>query len=83
MDNTWSYLELKAAEYARRASMHYIKSAQNYNSCNLEEALQHALSAATDLEYSTRYAQQAYDYCFDTMSDDQPEMRVIRQNKKQ
>ena len=70
MDNVWSDHELKAAEYAKRAAMHYQKAAECNDSGNIEKALHYALLAATDMDYSTIHAKQANDYCFKIMIND-------------
>jgi hypothetical protein len=70
MNNVWSDHELKAAEYAKWAAVHYKKAAE-YNDCGkIEKALHHALLAATNMDYSSLHAKQANDYCFKTMIDD-------------
>jgi hypothetical protein len=74
MNNFWSDHELKAAEYAKRAAMHYTKAAEYNDSGKIEKALHHALLAATDMDYSTQHAKLANDYCFKIMMDDMLEI---------
>jgi hypothetical protein len=70
MNNVWSEHELKAAEYAKRAAMHYQKAAEFNDSGNIEKALHYALLAANDMDTSTIHAKQANDYCFKIMLND-------------
>lgn len=70
MNNVWSDHELKAAEYAKRAVIHYTKAAEYNDSGNLEKALHYALLAANDMDYSTQHAKYANDYCYKFMIND-------------
>jgi hypothetical protein len=67
MNNVWSEHELKAADFAKLASIHFQKAAEFNDAGDFEQALHQALLAATDMEYSTLHAKQANDYCFENM----------------
>jgi hypothetical protein len=70
MNNVWSDHELKAAEYAKRAALNYIKAAEYNDSGNLQQALHYALLAANDMDYSAQHAKYANDYCYKAMLND-------------
>ncbi len=69
MDSIWSRHALKAAEFAELAAVHFQKAAEFNNAGDFEQALKQALLAATEMDYSTQYAKEANDYCFDNMPD--------------
>ena len=73
MNNTWSFHQLKAAEHAKRAAIHYKKAAEYTDSGDLERAIHYACLAASDMDYSTQHAKQAFDYCFTKMINDTTE----------
>lgn len=70
MKNVWSEHELKAAEFAKLAAIHFEKAAEFNNAGDFEQALHQALLAATNMDHSSMHAKEANDYCFKNMISD-------------
>jgi hypothetical protein len=74
MNNLRSEHELKAAEFAKLASIHFQKAAEFNDAGDVEHAIHQFLLAATDIDYSSIHAKQANDYSFNNMINDTPEL---------
>jgi hypothetical protein len=62
MTNLLSEHELKAAEFAKLASIHFQKAAEFNDAGDSEHAIHQALIAATAMNNSSMHARQANDY---------------------
>lgn len=67
MKNNWSEHNIKAAKHAEWAASHYRRAADYYLAGDTEKAIHHAIMAIMQLDYSSKHAQEANDYCFKTM----------------